>query len=352
MSYKTLKKLLFKFDPETAHGLAEFGLRCASFVADAALQRAFCPRELKADLSQELFGKSYANPIGIAGGFDKNATMIRPLASLGFGFVEFGTFTPKPQSGNAKPRLFRLVQERSLQNAMGFNNEGMEAVQRNVSSLYPFRAPIWANVGKNKFTPNDKALEDYEILVERFSQKCDAFVLNISSPNTPNLRALQEEGFVSEAFSALKLKTTRPLALKLAPDIEPKKAVSLARAAVKSGAKILVCNNTSTDYSLSANAREFGGLSGELITAKSREFFDAVSSEVFGECVLVSCGGISNAKEAYERVKMGANLVEIFTSFIFEGPSVAKRLCEGLCELLLADGYTALSQAVGAKRRG
>lgn len=148
MSYETLKKLLFKFDPETAHSLAEFGLRGASFVADAALQRVFCPRELKADLSQELFGKSYANPIGIAGGFDKNATMIRPLASLGFGFVEFGTFTPKPQSGNAKPRLFRLVQERSLQNAMGFNNEGMEAVQRNVAPLYPFRAPIWANVGK------------------------------------------------------------------------------------------------------------------------------------------------------------------------------------------------------------
>lgn len=354
MTYENLKKILFKFDPEFVHSVAEFGLRaaCAAGFGRRMLARSFrapaAPHGV--DLSQSLLGARYDNPIGVGGGFDKNATMIAPLHALGFGFVEVGTFTPRAQSGNAKPRLFRLISERSIQNAMGFNNHGAEVVARNVARALPAALPVWANIGKNKITPNDAALADYETLARRFDGLCDAFVVNISSPNTPGLRALQDEGFVAEAFGALSRIATKPLALKIAPDIEPAKAVALTRAAVAHGAKILVCNNTSVDYSLTPNARDFGGLSGEVIKRKSRELFDAVAAEVFGECVLVSCGGIADAAEAYERVKMGANLVEIFTAFIFEGPSLCRRVCEGLAELVARDGLTALREAVGVYR--
>ena len=347
MNYDTLKKIFFRFDPETAHKIAEFGLR-ALYATPGGLEALAKFGVYKDEiLTQNIWNLSFDNPVGIAGGFDKNATMIAPLAALGFGHIDFGTFTPRPQSGNEKPRLFRLVSEQSIQNAMGFNNEGADVIERRVRKIYPFKIPIAANIGKNKATPNEDALSDYEALGRKFNGLCDFFIINVSSPNTPNLRALQENSFISELIGAMKKITNRPLVLKLAPDMSADQAIALCECAVQSGASGIIINNTSVDYSLSPNARDFGGISGRLITEKSRKLFAQVAHELFGRTVLISCGGIDSAQEAYERIKSGASLVQIFTAFIFKGPFVAKSINEGLAELLRADGFNNISEAVG-----
>lgn len=348
MNYDTLKKIFFRFDPETAHKIAEFGLR-ALYATPGGLEALAKFGVYKDEiLTQNIWNLSFDNPVGIAGGFDKNATMIAPLAALGFGHIDFGTFTPRPQSGNEKPRLFRLVSEESIQNAMGFNNEGADIIEHRVRKIYPFKIPIAANIGKNKATPNEDAISDYEALGRKFDGLCDFFIINVSSPNTPNLRALQENSFISELIGAMKKITNRPLVLKLAPDMSADQAIALCECAVQSGASGIIINNTSVDYSLSPNARDFGGLSGRLITEKSRELFAQVARELFGRTILISCGGIDSAQEAYERIKSGASLVQIFTAFIFKGPFVAKSINEGLAELLRADGFKNISEAVGA----
>ena len=347
MNYDTLKKIFFRFDPETAHKIAEFGLR-ALYATPGGLEILAKFGVYKDEiLTQNIWNLSFDNPVGIAGGFDKNATMIAPLAALGYGHIDFGTFTPRPQSGNEKPRLFRLVSEQSIQNAMGFNNEGADVIERRVRKIYPFVIPIAANIGKNKATSNEDALSDYEALGRKFNGLCDFFIINVSSPNTPNLRALQENSFISELIGAMKKITNRPLVLKLAPDMSADQAIVLCECAVQSGASGIIINNTSVDYSLSPNARDFGGLSGRLITEKSRELFAQVARELFGRTVLISCGGIDSAQEAYERIKSGASLVQIFTAFIFKGPFVAKSINEGLAEFLRADGFKNISEAVG-----
>ena len=347
MNYDTLKKIFFRFDPETAHKIVEFGLR-ALYATPGGLEALAKFGVYKDEiLTQNIWNLSFDNPVGIAGGFDKNATMIAPLAALGFGHIDFGTFTPRPQSGNEKPRLFRLVSEQSIQNAMGFNNEGADVIERRVRKIYPFVIPIAANIGKNKATSNEDALSDYEALGRKFNGLCDFFIINVSSPNTPNLRALQENSFISELIGAMKKITKRPLVLKLAPDMSADQAIALCECAVQSGASGIIINNTSVDYSLSPNARDFGGLSGRLITEKSRKLFAQVARELFGRTVLISCGGIDSAQEAYERIKSGASLVQIFTAFIFKGPFVAKLINERLAELLRADGFNSISEAVG-----
>lgn len=347
MNYDTLKKIFFRFDPETAHKIAEFGLR-ALYATPGGLEALTKFGVYKDEiLTQNIWNLSFDNPVGIAGGFDKNATMIAPLAALGFGHIDFGTFTPRPQSGNEKPRLFRLVSEQSIQNAMGFNNEGADVIAHRVRKIYPFKIPIAANIGKNKATSNEDALSDYEALGRKFNGLCDFFIINVSSPNTPNLRALQENSFISELIGAMKKITNRPLVLKLAPDMSADQAIALCECAVQSGASGIIINNTSVDYSLSPNARDFGGLSGRLITEKSRKLFAQVARELFGRTILISCGGIDSAQEAYERIKSGASLVQIFTAFIFKGPFVAKSINEGLAKLLRADGFNNINEAVG-----
>lgn len=347
MDYSDIKKIFFKFQPETAHRIAECGMKFGikmPFVADYLVDK-FCYVDTK--LSQNILGINFLNPVGLAGGFDKNATMIKPLSALGFGYLEYGTLTPKPQSGNPRPRLFRLVEEKSIQNAMGFNNDGVEKIKSQVQKLYPFSIPLFANIGKNKVTPNELALSDYENLVRELKDLCDAFVLNLSSPNTPNLRALQETSFINELLGTLKPLTSKPIFLKIAPDMQTSKAIEICNAAVTAGVSGIILNNTSIDYSLSSKAKDFGGLSGQIIKEKSREFFKAVASELYGKTLLISCGGIDDAKEAYERIKMGASLVQIYTSFIFEGPEICKKINKELVELLTNDGFSNISEAIG-----
>ena len=352
MNYDTLKSIFFKLEPETAHKVAEKTLSISDCVFPG-LYSAVAKNCIVTDtaLSQNLLGASFLNPVGIAGGFDKNATMLRPLAALGFGHVEFGTVTPKAQKGNAKPRLFRLIEEESIQNAMGFNNEGEGAVSARVGRLYPFAIPLFANIGKNKITPNEEGIKDYENLVVKFNEICDCFVINVSSPNTPNLRELQEESFIKELFARLLPIAKKPIIFKIAPDMAESKAVQICKTAVESGAKGVIVNNTSIDYSLSksANLQNFGGLSGKVIARRSRELFKAVASELYGKTVLIASGGIDSAEEAYARIKSGANLVQIYTSFIFKGPSIAKRINEGILKLLKEDNFASIGEAVGCE---
>ena len=352
MNYDTLKSIFFKLEPETAHKVAEKTLSISDCVFPG-LYSSVAKNCIVTDtaLSQNLLGASFLNPVGIAGGFDKNATMVRPLAALGFGHVEFGTVTPKAQEGNAKPRLFRLIEEESIQNAMGFNNEGADVVSARVGRLYPFAIPLFANIGKNKITPNEEAIKDYENLVVKFNEICDCFVINVSSPNTPNLRELQEENFIKELFARLLPIAKKPIIFKIAPDMAESKAVQICKTAVESGAKGVIVNNTSIDYSLSksANLQNFGGLSGKVIAKRSRELFKAVASELYGKTVLIASGGIDSAEEAYARIKSGANLVQIYTSFIFKGPSIAKRINEGILKLLKEDNFASIGEAVGCE---
>lgn len=351
--YKTIKNIFFKLDPEQAHSLAEVAMKTAcnipmmtSLIANKACISA-------PELMQKLLGGVYPNPVMIAGGFDKNATMLRPLAALGFGGLEFGTFTPKAQEGNAKPRLFRLIDEKSIQNAMGFNNNGAEKIYTKVKPLYPFVLPIWANIGKNKLTSNENAIDDYLSLVSKFNPICDSFVINLSSPNTPNLRDLLTLDFITELFTKLNGLSARPVLLKISPDMGDNDAVSLCKHAVNLGAAGIIVANTSTDYSLSKsnNLKDFGGLSGQVIANRSKQLLEVISSELFGKCVIVASGGIASAEDAYERIKLGASLIQIFTAFIYEGPFLARRINDGLCNLLAKDGYAHISEAVGADIR-
>lgn len=351
MNYDCIKKVFFKFEPETAHKIAEVGLKISinlPFMSDYLVNK-FCYIDTK--LSQNIFGLNFLNPIGIAGGFDKNGTMIKPLSAFGFGFLEYGTITPKPQYGNPKPRLFRLVEEKSIQNFMGFNNHGLAEVKKRVKNIYPYCVPLIANIGKNKDTSNENSLKDYELLAKELNDCADIFVLNLSSPNTPNLRELQEVSFITELLEILKPVTNKPIILKLSPDMPVSKAISICQSAAELGISGIILNNTSIDYTLSKNAKDFGGISGQLITEKSREFFKEVARELFGKVVLISCGGIADANETYERIKMGASLVQIFTSFIYEGPEICKNINMQLVELLNKDGFSNISEAIGINIR-
>lgn len=348
LSYNNVKKILFLFNPETAHHIAECGLK---FVGKCKIARNYYEKKNYIDevcLHQELFGVKFENPVGLAAGFDKNATMIKSMKALGFGFTEIGTMTPMPQDGNPKPRMFRYPEYKTVQNAMGFNNLGSHKVLKNLKKVLPYSFPIGVNIGKNKITPEEFALSDYKSLIKKFEEFADYLVINISSPNTPNLRDLQNEKFINELFTMAQTLTSKPILLKIAPDMEVNQAIELCKAAVNSGAAGIIATNTTIDYSLVPNCKDFGGLSGEVLKEKSRELFKAIAKELFGKTILISVGGISDAKEAYIRIKAGASLVQAYSGMIFEGPSMVRKINEGLVELLAEDGYSTISEAIGA----
>lgn len=346
--YKTLKKALFLFQPETAHNMAEFGLKILPklrFVNNYMVNRNFV---VDARLTQDIFGVSFVNPVGLAAGFDKNSTMIEAMPALGFGYTEIGTMTPRPQDGNPKPRMFRYPQQESVQNAMGFNNEGAHTVLKNLKKVYPYSIPIGVNIGKNKTTPEEYALNDYKTLIKKFKDTSDYIVINISSPNTPNLRDLQNEEFITELFAMAKELTNKPILLKIAPDMKIEAAIALSKTAVDAGAAGIIATNTTIDYDLLPGCKDFGGLSGEVLREKSYNLFKELAKELFGKTLLVSVGGISDAEEAYKRIKAGASLIQSYSGMIFKGPSMVRDINEGILELMKKDGYSHISEAIGA----
>ncbi|MEA2100893.1 MAG: quinone-dependent dihydroorotate dehydrogenase [Campylobacterota bacterium] len=351
INYNKLKPLLFKLQPETAHHLAEIALRIPNLCEnpfDSFRKSHFIRDEI---LSQELFGCKFLNPVGLGAGFDKNATMIRSMRILGFGYTEIGTITPIPQEGNPKPRMFRHIEEETIQNAMGFNNDGLLKIQRRLKNIYPFITPIGVNIGKNKITPENEAINDYTKLIKSLHDLGDYMVINISSPNTPGLRDLQNEAFIGRLFEEAKKITAKPILLKIAPDMTPEDAVALTKMAVEKGADGIIATNTTIDYSLVKQPKSIGGLSGAVLKEKSFEIFEAIAKELYGKTTLISVGGIDSAEEAYKRIKAGASLVQVLSGIVFHGPDMIMNMNKGLVKLLKADGYKNITEAIGADRR-
>ncbi len=351
MDYEKIKPLFFKLDPEYAHHLVTGLLKIGEAVPQ--LFNPWVTKNFVDDkrLHQQLFGRTFLNPVGLAAGFDKDGELIRSMTAIGFGFTEVGTVTPRPQPGNPTPRLWRHVAEESLQNAMGFNNRGSLYMERRLKKRFPYVTPIGVNIGKNKTTPEREALRDYEHGIRVFRNLSDYLVINISSPNTPGLRNLQNDLFVSSIFDMAKSLTDRPVLLKIAPDMGKDEAVALCASAVEAGADGIIATNTSIDYSLVADPKEAGGISGRAIKEKSFELFDAIADELYGKTVLISVGGIDSGYEAYRRIRAGANLVQLLTSLIFRGPEVAATINRTLLKLLEKDGYANIGEAVGADRK-
>ncbi len=351
-TYENIKKIFFKLNPETAHNVAEcmfkYSSKICPFLLSSLSQRFFITDKR---LEQNILGTTFLNPIGLAAGFDKNATMIKMLSALGFGHIEFGTVTPQPQEGNPKPRLFRYPEQQSLQNAMGFNNAGMEKIKNRVEKLYPYALPLAANIGKNKTTSGDDAINDYAILIDTFKDISDYIVINISSPNTPGLRDLQNEAFLQELFTMAKGKTTKPVLLKIAPDLEASDAIDICKVALKYGADGIIATNTTIDYTLLPDAQNFGGISGKVLQEKSFKLFEQLAKEFYGKTTLISVGGIDSAEEAYRRIKAGASLVQIYSSFIFKGPTLVKEISTGILALMDKDGFSHISEAIGSDRK-
>jgi dihydroorotate dehydrogenase len=340
-------RALLHLPPETAHNvvLALLQLVESTPFGDGLLRRGLAPKTDQR-LEQKLLGLRFSNPIGLAAGFDKDAKAVSGMAALGFGWIEVGTVTPRPQRGNPRPRLFRHVEAESLENRMGFNNAGQSRLRKRLARTYPAPVPLGVNIGKNRDTPNDRAQEDYLSLVRAVGELCDYLVVNVSSPNTPGLRDLQIRGFLEEVIRDARGITDRPIMVKLSPDLEIAQAIDLAQGAVGAGATGLVLTNTTTDRSLLPASRG-GGLSGRVLKEKSFAMLRGVAKELFGDCLLVSVGGIDSGREAYRRLRAGASLVQVYTAMVYRGPSLVRRMAAELTELLDRDGLGSVAEAVG-----
>ncbi|PAF53927.1 dihydroorotate dehydrogenase (quinone) [Helicobacter sp. 13S00482-2] len=347
-AYKSIRNILFKFEPENIHNALESILQAfgsISIVQDI-LAKNFCySNEI---LKNQVCGLDFYNPIGLAAGFDKNAKMIKALSALGFGFLEIGTITKTHQKGNPKPRLFRFKEEQSLQNAMGFNNDGSQEVSSRISKIYPYALPIGINLGKNKNISSENALKNYEDVLKDFLDLGDYYVFNLSSPNTPNLRDLQNINFVQELFLMAKSHTKKPIFLKISPDMPTDEMLQVCEMAIQKGADGIIASNTTIDYSLLSQPKSIGGISGNALRAKSRAVFEELARAFFNKTTLISVGGIDDAQEAYRRIKMGASLVQIYTGFIFKGPSLCKNINSKIQEYLIKDGFMSIKDAIGA----
>jgi dihydroorotate dehydrogenase len=345
--FDMIKPLIYRTDPEFAHNAVEAifktARRCPLFF-NPLTKRNFIDDPM---LNQKIWNLEFKNPIGVAAGFDKNATMVSAWPALGFGWGEIGAVTPLPQPGNEKPRSWRHVKHEAVQNAFGFNNEGVEVIKKRLSKIYPFILPIAANIGKNKTTSEDKAIEDYKILIKELNDVVDFFVINISSPNTPNLRNLLNEEFINNLFKELKPITKKPILIKFSPDMEDSDIIKLANISVEAGADGIIATNTTVNYDIINSPIKRGGISGKPLAARSFEVLRIIASEVFGKVPIISVGGIDSAEEAYKRIKMGASLLQVYTAIIYKGPGIVREINKGLIEFLKKDGFNHISEAIG-----
>ncbi|RYE18734.1 MAG: quinone-dependent dihydroorotate dehydrogenase, partial [Sphingobacteriaceae bacterium] len=295
-------------------------------------------------LETEVFGLKYKNPVGLAAGFDKNAEMMGEMANLGFGFVEIGTVTPLPQPGNPKPRMFRLKEDQALINRMGFNNLGMDVVAerikryRETSKFHTSNLIIGGNIGKNKITPNEEAVNDYVKCFDRLFDVVDYFVVNVSSPNTPGLRELQEKEPLKILLQTLQHRNhkngiSRPILLKIAPDLSNEQLDDIVEIVQESKIAGVIATNTTINregLTSSKNQNETGGLSGKPLTSRSTEVIRYLSEKSGKTFPIIGVGGIHSAKDAREKLEAGASLIQLYTGFIYEGPGLVKRICKEL----------------------
>ncbi|WP_091736152.1 quinone-dependent dihydroorotate dehydrogenase [Phenylobacterium immobile] len=335
---------LRKLDAETAHGLAIKGLMAGLGPVGAADD---------AILATSLVGLALPNPVGLAAGFDKNAEAFAPMLRAGFGFAECGSVTPEPQVGNPRPRLFRLSEDRAVINRMGFNNEGLEIFAARLSRRGT--GVVGANIGANK-TTTDQAL-DYVKGLQRLWGLCDYFTINVSSPNTPGLRALQTKaaledllGRLAEARDALPMSGRVPIFLKVAPDLEAGEPEAIVETCLTFGVSgIIVSNTTVARPALaSPHATQMGGLSGAPLLAPSTEMLRQFAQAAAGRLALVGVGGVASGADAYAKIRAGASAVQLYSALVFEGPGLVTRIKRDLAQRLRADGFRSVSEAVGA----
>ena len=339
MLLRLLTRAFHAFDPETAHGLALGALR----LLPAGKPPAAGP------LTTQVAGLSFANPLGMAAGFDKDAEVADKLLGLGFGFAEVGSITPLPQEGNPRPRLFRLSEDRAVINRMGFNNYGAAAAVGRLAARNR-TGVLGINIGANKDSPD--RIADYAAMARIMAPLADYLAVNISSPNTPGLRALQDEAALTgllEAVLDARGAQGPPVFLKVAPDLEPADIDAIARIALdqRLGA-LIVANTTVSRPPLSGrDAGESGGLSGAPLKALALRRLRDFRTATGGAIPLVGVGGIATAEDAWERIRAGASLVQLYSAMIYEGPGIARRIVHGLEALMRRDGFTSIAEAVG-----
>lgn len=362
MLYRVLARpFLFCFPPERAHNLT---LRCLEQVGRLYPLRALVARCLHIEhpaLCTRVCGLDFPNPVGLAAGFDKSATAVSAFPALGFGFVEIGTVTPRPQFGNPTPRVFRLPADDAVINRMGFNNDGAATVAQRLRAVRR-SAPIGVNLGKNADTPLDRAIQDYCQGLEQLYDVGDYFVVNVSSPNTPGLRDLQEftrlrdlltgvqahNGVLARQRQAL----PKPLFVKIGPDLLSKElddVIDVVQRVKVDG--IIATNTTVARDGLSAPTTEAGGLSGLPLRQRSTEVVRYLFANSQARLLIIGCGGIFSAEDAYEKICAGASLIQMYTGFIYRGPTLARCINAGLVRLLQRDGFAHVSEAVGCALR-
>lgn len=339
--YKSLiRPLLFKFDPEKVHYFTFSSIRLLNRLGLISLSKSLYNVEDKR-LEREVFGLKFKNPVGLAAGLDKNAVLYKELSNLGFGFIEIGTLTPKPQDGNPKKRLFRLREDSALINRMGFNNDGVEvAVERlKKNPKGKGHVLIGGNIGKNKATPNEDAVKDYEICFDSLYEYVDYFVVNVSSPNTPNLRALQDKEPLTALLKTLQYKNMarpkqKPILLKIAPDLTDDQLLDIIDIVKTTKiAGVIATNTTISREGLKSEAKsETGGLSGKPLTNRSTEVIRFLSERSGKAFPIIGVGGIHTADDAIEKLEAGASLVQLYTGFIYEGPQLIKDINKRLLE--------------------
>ena len=338
--YNLVKKILFRYDPETVHYKVMRWLTKAYNLGFGKryLESNFCLTH--PSLERNVFGLHFKNPVGLAAGFDKDAMLIDELACLGFGFIEIGTLTPKAQDGNDKPRLFRFPGDAAIINRMGFNNLGVDAAVMRLKNRKT-TIIIGGNIGKNKLTPNDEAINDYEYCFKKLFDVVDYFVVNVSSPNTPNLRELQEKKPLHDLLLQLQnlnlsYPNPKPILLKIAPDLNEAQLDDVIDIVTQTRLSGIVATNTTIDRDgLTADKKVVentgaGGVSGKPLKQRSTEIIRYISEKTNGTLPIIAVGGIFTGEDAKEKLDAGACLVQVYTGFIYEGPGIAKKICNAL----------------------
>jgi len=335
--YKSfLRPILFRFDPEKIHHFTFSFLRTTFKIPGIS---SFLRKKYQFEhpqLEREVFGLKFRNPVGLAAGFDKDAGLFSELAGLGFGFIEIGTLTPRPQEGNPKKRLFRLKEDEAIINRMGFNNGGVEAAVERLKKNNQ-QVLIGGNIGKNKDTPNEKAVEDYIFSFEKLFNVVDYFVVNVSSPNTPNLRELQDKEPLTSLLKALQelngqKDQPKPILLKIAPDLTDDQLLDIIDIVQTTSIAGVIATNTtiSREGLTSKNKNEAGGLSGKPLTKRSTEVIRFLSEKSNQSFPIIGVGGIHSPEDALEKLRAGASLLQLFTGFIYEGPKLIKEINQAI----------------------
>ena len=331
MYKKIISPFLFLFDPEKIHTFTFFLIKVFFKIPILGFIIESFYKVKSPKLVRKLFGLTFENPIGIAAGFDKNATHISEFEKFGFGFIEIGTVTPKPQHGNPKKRLFRLKEDTAIINRMGFNNDGVTKIKNRLKKNY--NVLIGGNIGKNKVTPNSQAKNDYIICFKELYNYVDYFVVNVSSPNTPGLRELQSKEFLNDLFIELnKLRSNetikKPILIKISPDLSKEKILEILEVIDTNNIDGIIATNTTIDYPnlKSKNKNETGGLSGAPLYDKSNEVISFISKKTNGKLPIIGVGGISTPEQAVKKIEAGAHLVQLYTGIIYEGPGIVRKI--------------------------